>query len=121
LTDPGNTLVLVELPGGSVAAFPLAQVLAGRRRAQELGLAPRGAAISAPAPPGVAGHAPETTWVTVERLAATSGLKPAHIRASARAGLLPSRRVGRRVLLPANALSIGATALPAVSESDVSS
>jgi hypothetical protein len=121
LTDPGNPLVLVELPGGCPCLLPLAQALAGKRLAVKLGLAPSPLDKSAPAPPGAAGHTAEMAWVTVERLAATSGLKPAHIRASARAGLLPSRRVGRRLLLPANALSIGATALPAVSESDVSS
>lgn len=104
-----TTFVVVQLPDGSAAAFPLPAVAEARRKAQELGFAAPSSPISAPATPPMAGQ-----WVTVERLAAISGLRPAHIRAQARAGLLPSRKVGRKTLLPADALSIGATAGAAV-------
>ena len=73
--------------------------------------------VAAPAACLVGGNTAAQRWLTTEALAELTGLKPGHLRASARAGLLPHRKVGRRVLFPADAISSlasGATALTAV-------
>lgn len=67
------------------------------------GLAP--GPISAPAPPGMGREQVAGAWLTTEKLAAQTGLRPGHLRAQARAGLLRHRQVGRRYLFPPDVIS----------------
>lgn len=97
------SLITIFLPTGQALALTPAELATALRRGEELGLALGGAAKSAPTPPRVAGHT-SGEWVDARELARRTGTDARLWRSRAKAGELPHRRVGRRILFPASVL-----------------
>lgn len=104
-------LIAVFLPTGHALALTHAELAEGLRRGVELGLGLGVAANTAPAQPPVAGHA-SSEWLDARELARRTGTDPRLWRSRARAGELPHKQVGRRILFPASVLTVD-TRVPA--------
>jgi excisionase family DNA binding protein len=85
-----TVLIIVQLPDGSPAAFPLADVAQARLRATELGFG----AASAPALSGASGQADEPL-LDSRQLSALLGVGDTLLEAMAADGRIPSYRIGR--------------------------